>query len=57
MVSWSRKATTTFADMLMCVRRVIWQQWFFQTSMTAEPFSKLPESLQEIILYALTPAA
>jgi hypothetical protein len=43
--------------MLMCVRRVIWQQWFFQTPLTAEPFAKLPGSLQETILYALTPAA
>jgi DDE superfamily endonuclease len=57
MLSWRGKSTTTFADMLMCVRRAIWQQWFFQTPMTAEPFSKLPGSLQETILYALTPAA
>jgi hypothetical protein len=57
MLSWRGKSTTTFADMLMCVRRVIWQQWFFQTPLTAEPFSKLPGSLQETILYALTPAA
>jgi hypothetical protein len=57
MLAWPGKSTTTFADMLMCVRRVIWQQWFFQTPVTAEPFSKLPGSLQETILYALTPAA
>jgi Transposase DDE domain len=56
-VSWSGKSTTTFADMLTCVRRAIWQQWFFQTPTTAEPFSKLPRSLQETILYALAPAA
>jgi hypothetical protein len=57
MVSWSGKSTTTFADMIPCVRRAIWQQWFFQTSTTAEPFSKLPRSLQDTILYALAPAA
>jgi SRSO17 transposase len=57
MVSWRGKSTTTFADMLMCVRRAIWQQWFFQTPTKAEPFSKLPRSLQETILYALAPAA
>jgi DDE superfamily endonuclease len=57
MVSWSGKSTTTFADMITCVRRAIWQQWFFQTSTKAELFSKLPRSLQETILYALAPAA
>jgi Transposase DDE domain len=57
MLPWRGKTTTTFADMLMCVRRVIWQQWLFQTPLTAEPFAKLPGSLQETILYALTPAA
>jgi hypothetical protein len=57
MLSWRGKSTTTFADMLMRVRRVIWQQWFFQTPIAAEPFSKLPGSLQESILCALTPAA
>jgi hypothetical protein len=57
MVSWSGKSTTTFADMITCVRRAIWQQWFFQTSTKTAPFSKLPRSLQETILYALAPAA
>jgi DDE superfamily endonuclease len=57
MVSWRGKSTTTFADMLMCVRRAIWQQWYFQTPTAVEPFSKFPRSLQETILYALAPAA
>jgi hypothetical protein len=57
MVSGSGTSTTTLADLLMCVRRAIWQHWVFQTPMTAEPFSKLPASLQETILCALTPAA
>jgi hypothetical protein len=50
MLSWSGKSTTTFADMITWVRRAIWQQWCFQTSTTAAPFSKLPRSLQETIL-------
>jgi hypothetical protein len=57
LVSWRGKATTTFADMITCVRRAIWQQWFFQTPATAEPFSKLSKSLQDTILWALAPAA
>ena len=56
-VSWSGKSTTTFADMITCVRRAIWQQWFFQTSTKTASFSILPKSLQETILYALAPAA
>jgi hypothetical protein len=57
MISWRGKSTITFSDMMMCVRRAIWEQWFFQTPTEAEPFSKLPRSLQETILYALAPAA
>ena len=56
-VSWRGKSTVTFADMIPCVRRAIWQQWFFQTPTQTEAFSKLPRSLQETILYALAPAA
>jgi hypothetical protein len=56
-LSWHGKSTVTFADMMMCVRRALWRQWFFQTPRTAKPFSKLPRSLQETILYALAPAA
>ena len=56
-VSWRGKSTTTFADMIMFVRRAIWQPWCFQTPTKAEPFSILPKSLQETILYALAPAA
>jgi DDE superfamily endonuclease len=56
-LSWHGKSTVTFSDMMMCVRRALWQQWFFQTPMTTKPFSKLPRSLQETILYALAPAA
>jgi hypothetical protein len=44
LVAWSGKSTTTFAEMIPGVRRAIWQQWCFQTSATAEPFSKLPRA-------------
>jgi hypothetical protein len=56
-LSWHGKTTVTFSDMMLCVRRVIWQQWFFQTPAMITAFSKLPMSLQETILYALAPAA
>jgi len=56
-VVWREKSTTTFADMITCVRRAIWQQWFFHTSTTTQPFSKFSKSLQETILCALAPAA
>ena len=44
-------------DMVTCVRRELWKQWFFQTDQETTPFSKLPSLLQETILYALAPAA
>jgi hypothetical protein len=30
-VVWPGTATVTFSDMLTCVRRAVWQQWFFHT--------------------------
>jgi Transposase DDE domain len=56
-LSWHGKSAVTFSDMLVCVRRAIWQQWFFQTPLTTRAFSKLPRLLQETSLYALAPAA
>jgi hypothetical protein len=56
-ILWKGKLTVTFSDMMVCVRREIWKQWFFQTHQETTPFSKLPSSLQETILYALAPAA
>jgi hypothetical protein len=57
MILWKEKSTITFSDILMCVRRAIWKQWFFQTPRKPMQFSKLPRSLQETILYALAPVA
>jgi DDE superfamily endonuclease len=56
-VSWRGKSTTTFADMITCVRRAIWQQWVFQIPTKTASFSILPKSLQATILSALAPAA
>jgi hypothetical protein len=56
-VFWRGKATVTFSDMMTCVRRALWEQWIFQTQAASQEFSKLSESLQETILYALAPAA
>jgi hypothetical protein len=56
-VLWRGKSTVTFSDMIMCVRHALWEQWCFQTQANAQEFSKLSQSLQETILYALAPAA
>jgi hypothetical protein len=56
-VFWKGKATVTFSDMVTCVRRALWEQWVFQTQTDLQEFSKLPQSLQDTILYALAPAA
>jgi hypothetical protein len=56
-VSWRGKSTVTFADMMTCVRRAVWEQWFFQTQADPRACSKLSPSLQDTTLYALAPAA
>lgn len=56
-VFWSSKATVTFSDMMTCVRRVLWEQWYFHTQADPQEFSKLSPSMQDTILYALAPAA
>lgn len=56
-VVWQGKATVTFSDMLTCVRRAVWQQWFFHTHRYGKGFTKLSRALQATILDALAPAA
>jgi hypothetical protein len=56
-VFWRGKSTVTFSDMITCVRHALWEQWCFHTQAHAQEFSKLSQSLQETILYALAPAA
>jgi hypothetical protein len=54
-IFWRDKSTVTFADMLTCVRRALWEQWCFHTRAHAQDFSKLSPSFQETILDALAP--
>jgi hypothetical protein len=56
-IFWRGKTTVTFSDMMTCVRRVVWEQWVFQTQAASQEFSKLSPSLRDTILYALAPAA
>jgi hypothetical protein len=56
-VFWQGKTTVTFSDMMTCVRRVLWEQWCVHTQADPWAFSKLSQPLQEMILYALAPAA
>jgi hypothetical protein len=56
-IFWSGTSTVTFSDMFTCVRRALWEPWCFHTLADPQEFSKLSPSLQNIILYALAPAA
>jgi uncharacterized protein YerC len=56
-VFWRGKSTVTFSDMITCVRRALWTQWYFHTQDDPQEFSKLSRALQETLLYALAPAA
>jgi hypothetical protein len=46
-----------FADAITAVRRWLWTNWVFAEADHATAFAKLPESLREVLLYALAPAA
>jgi hypothetical protein len=56
-IFWRGKSTVTFSDMITCVRRALWEQWYFHTQADPQEFSKLSPSFQDTILYALAPAA
>jgi hypothetical protein len=56
-VFWKGKSTVTFSDLMMCVRRALWEQWCFHTQADPQEFSILSRALQETILYGLAPAA
>jgi hypothetical protein len=43
--------------MMTGVRRALWQQWIFHTQAASQEFSKRSQPLQDMILYALAPAA
>jgi hypothetical protein len=56
-IYWRGKSTVTFSDRLTCVRRTLWEQWYFHTQTDPQEFSKLSPSFQERILDALALAA
>jgi hypothetical protein len=56
-VSWEGRATATFADALTAVRRWLHRNWTAATSEHREAFAKLPQTLQNLLLNALAPAA
>ena len=56
-VCWRGKSTVTFAAMLICVRRALWEQWGFHTQTHSQECSTLSPSLQDPSLAALVPAA
>jgi hypothetical protein len=56
-VAWAGKAGVTFSDAITAVRRWLWREWVFAKGGHGDAFEKLPEALQETLLYALAPAA
>jgi hypothetical protein len=37
-VFWRGKSTVTFSDMMTCVRRALWEQWYFHTQADPQKF-------------------
>jgi hypothetical protein len=56
-VEWVGKETVTFSDAITAVRRWLWTNWVFAKGGHDVAFAKLPEALQQTLLYALAPAA
>lgn len=56
-VDWVGKTDVTFSDALTAVRRWLWTKWVFAQHGHDAAFAKLPEPLQQTLLYALAPAA
>ena len=56
-VEWPGKAGVTFSDALMAVRRWLWREWVFPQAGLAPVVQKLPEPVQDLLLYGLAPAA
>lgn len=56
-VDWDGKREVTFSDAIMAVRRWLWTKWVFAKAGHDGAFTKLPEPLQQTLLYALAPAA
>jgi hypothetical protein len=56
-VQWPKKEGTTFSDALTAGRRWLWQEWVCARQGHDQTIAKLPEEFQDILLYALAPAA
>jgi DDE superfamily endonuclease len=56
-IAWTGKQDVTFSDALAAVRRWVWSEWIFVMGGHQEAFSQLPDSLRNLLLYALAPAA
>jgi hypothetical protein len=56
-VEWPGKSAVTFSDALMAVRRWLWREWVFPQIGLASAVEKLPEPVQDLLLYGLAPAA
>jgi hypothetical protein len=56
-VAWVGKQDVTFSDALAAVRRWVWSEWIFVMCGHKEAFTQLPDSLRNLLLYALAPAA
>jgi len=54
---WPGKEGVSFSDAITAVRRWLWKDWIFARTGHDQAFEKLPEDLQDILLYALAPAA
>ena len=55
-VEWPGKTGVTFSDALMAVRRWLWREWVFPQAGLAPVVEKLPQPMQDLLLYGLAPA-
>lgn len=56
-VEWPGKSGVTFSDALAAVRRWLWREWVFPQAGGAAAIEQLPQPLQDVLFYALAPAA
>jgi hypothetical protein len=56
-VEWPGKSGVTFSDALTAVRRWLWREWVFPQAGGAAALEELPQPLQDVLFYALAPAA
>jgi hypothetical protein len=56
-VLWLGKEPMAFSDAITAVRRWLWSDWILATHGPDRALAKLPQLLQEVLLYALAPAA